>query len=151
MVTENDDSTQPDTQPATMDLGAFSVSLAVADLDRSLDFYRKLGFAPAGGNTEEGWVILANGTTLIGLFKDMFEGHLLTFNPGLTNSQELLAEFTDVRDIQAALRSRGADLVEAADADGQGPAHITLVDPDGNSILIDQHVPRPQSAGHRDG
>lgn len=127
----------------TMELGAFSVSLSVADLNRSMDFYGKLGFRPTGGNPQDGWLILANGTTLLGLFQGMFEGNILTFNPGLTNDQQTLAQFTDVRDIQQDLQDRGVDLIEEADPSGVGPAHITLVDPDGNNILIDQHLPRP--------
>jgi catechol 2,3-dioxygenase-like lactoylglutathione lyase family enzyme len=143
LVTQDEHSASQDKEASPLDLGAFSVSLAVADLPRSMDFYRKLGFAPTGGSPEEGWVILANGTTLLGLFTGMFEGHILTFNPGLTNTQLLLAEFTDVRDIQAELVARGVELTESADTSGDGPAHLALLDPDGNSILIDQHVPRP--------
>jgi catechol 2,3-dioxygenase-like lactoylglutathione lyase family enzyme len=132
-------------QPPTVELGAFSVSLSVADLARSVDFYGKLGFQPTGGNPQEGWLILANGTTLLGLFQGMFEGNILTFNPGLTNDQKVLSEFTDIRQVQQELQDGGLELVEEADADGTGPAHITLVDPDGNNILIDQHVPRPEN------
>lgn len=128
-----------------MDLGAFSISLSVADLDRSREFYEKLGFEVTGGDADEGWLILANGTTVIGLFHGMFEGNLLTFNPGLTNSMEMLGTFTDVREIQAALRAVGIEPEDDADPDGDEPAHITVVDPDGNQILIDQHLPRPSS------
>lgn len=126
-----------------LELGAFSISLSVADLAASRAFYERLGFRVTGGDADQNWLILVNGTTVIGLFHGMFEGNILTFNPGLTNSMETLDEFTDVRDIQAALGSRGIELVESTDPDGAGTAHITLVDPDGNTILVDQHVPRP--------
>lgn len=126
-----------------MELGAFSVSLSVADLDRSRTFYERLGFEVTGGDAGEGWLILANGSTIIGLFHQMFEGTMLTFNPGLTNSMEALEEFTDVRELQASLRAAGIEPEDDTDPDGTDPAHITLVDPDGNQILIDQHLPRP--------
>ncbi len=126
-----------------LELGAFSISLSVADLAASRAFYERLGFRVTGGDADQNWLILVNGTTVIGLFHGMFEGNILTFNPGLTNSMETLDEFTDVRDIQAALGNRGIELVESTDPDGAGTAHITLVDPDGNTILVDQHVPRP--------
>mgnify|MGYP001827419699 FL=1 len=126
-----------------LELGAFSISLSVADLAASRAFYERLGFRVTGGDADQNWLILVNGTTVIGLFHGMFEGNVLTFNPGLTNSMETLDEFTDVRDIQAALGDRGIELVESTDPDGAGTAHITLVDPDGNTILVDQHVPRP--------
>ncbi len=123
--------------PGDVELGAFSISLSVADLSTSEAFYRKLGFERTGGDGES-WVILANGEALIGLFQGMFEGNVLTFNPGLTNRMERLASFTDVRDVQRRLESEGVELIERA-GEGTGPAHITLVDPDGNAILIDQH------------
>lgn len=122
-----------------MKLGAFSVSLNVADLDVSKAFYEKLGFSETGGDAEQGYLILANGTTIIGLFKDMFEGNILTFNPGLTNDQEQTDDYTDVRQVQASLESGGLELTERVDDDNtEGPGHIALVDPDGNAILIDQ-------------
>ena len=123
--------------PGDVELGAFSISLSVADLAASQAFYRKLGFEPTGGDGQS-WVILANGEALIGLFQGMFEGNVLTFNPGLTNRMERLESHTDVRDVQGRLESEGVELIERA-TDGSGPAHITLVDPDGNAILIDQH------------
>lgn len=123
--------------PGDVELGAFSISLSVADLSTSEAFYRKLGFERTGGDGES-WVILANGEALIGLFHGMFEGNVLTFNPGLTNRMERLGSFTDVRDVQRRLESDGVELIERA-GEGTGPAHITLVDPDGNAILIDQH------------
>lgn len=120
-----------------MDLGLFSVSLAVQDLAASRAFYEKLGFEVTGGD-EEHYVILVNGTTVIGLFEGMFEKNILTFNPGITLDGKQLEEFTDVREIQAALRERGIELIETADEDTAGAAHITFEDPDGNPILIDQ-------------
>lgn len=123
--------------PGDLELGAFSVSLSVADIEVSEAFYRKLGFERTGGDGES-WVILFNGESMIGLFQGMFEGNILTFNPGLTNRMELLESFTDVRDVQRRLDENGIELIERAD-DGAAPAHITLVDPDGNAILIDQH------------
>lgn len=122
-----------------MDLGAFSVSLAVADLDASRTFYEKLGFRVTGGDAEENWLILVNGTTIIGLFHGMFEGNILTFNPGLNNDMAEVEPFTDVRQIQSALDDAGVELQNRVDDDNpEGPAHITLVDPDGNAIMIDQ-------------
>lgn len=125
-----------------MELGAFSISLAVKDLAASQAFYERLGFSRTGGG--EGYAILANGTTLIGLFQGMFDENILTFNPGLTNDQRMLERFTDVRALQAALADEGMAFEEKADPDGDGPAHFIIVDPDGNPILVDQHVPRPK-------
>ena len=122
-----------------MDLGAFSVSLAVSDLEASRAFYEALGFRVTGGDVEENWLILANGTTIIGLFHGMFESNILTFNPGLNNDMAELEPFTDVREIQHALDDAGIELESRVDADNpEGPAHITLVDPDGNAIMFDQ-------------
>lgn len=127
-----------------MELGAFSVSLAVADLAASREFYGKLGFEEVGGDADQGWLILRSGTTTIGLFQGMFDRNILTFNPGWTSEAESLpGGFTDVRDLQRELESRGLELASRADEDSTGPASLTLVDPDGNPILIDQHVPRP--------
>lgn len=125
-----------------MDLGAFSVSLAVKDLAASKTFYQKLGFAPMGGDAAQGWLILRNGSTVIGLFQGMFEGNILTFNPGWDQEARALDGFTDVRDIQARLDAAGIAIATRADPDGSGPAHIVLNDPDGNTIMFDQHVPR---------
>lgn len=126
-----------------MDLGAFSISLSVADLDRSRTFYESLGFRVTGGDADEDWLILVNGTTIIGLFHGMFEGNMLTFNPGLDNNMASVEGFTDVREIQAALRDAGIEPEDDTDPDGTEAAHITVVDPDGNRILIDQFAPRP--------
>ena len=123
-----------------MDLGAFSVSLSVKDLAVSQAFYEKLGFDSLGGDPEHGYLIMKNGTTVIGLFCGMFEGNILTFNPGWDSSAEAVDPYTDVREIQEALQAAGIELGETvADDQPDGPAHITLIDPDGNAILIDQH------------
>jgi len=123
-----------------MQLGAFSISLAVKDIAASQAFYEKLGFAPVGGEPGQGWAILRSGETTIGLFQGMFENNLLTFNPGWDSRAEPVAGFDDVRAIQARLKDAGIALIEETDPDGSGPGHITLEDPDGNPILIDQHV-----------
>lgn len=127
--------------PGNLELGAFSVSLNVADLDLSRQFYEKLGFVVAGGDPDHNYLILKNGETTIGLFHGMFEGNILTFNPGLTNRMERLAEFTDVREVAGALHGAGVELTSPIDpeAGDTGPAHVALTDPDGNAILIDQH------------
>jgi catechol 2,3-dioxygenase-like lactoylglutathione lyase family enzyme len=127
-----------------MQLGAFSVSLAVKDLAASRAFYEKLGFAPIGGDGKA-WQILRNGPSTIGLFQGMFEGNILTFNPGWDQDCNTLAAFDDVRAIQEHLKAVGIALTAETDASASGPAHITLTDPDGNAILIDQHVPRASS------
>ena len=126
-----------------MDLGAFSTSLAVKDLAASRAFYEKLGFAALGGDVSQNWLILQNGTTTIGLFQGMFEKNILTFNPGWTSKAEALETFQDVREIQRELESKGLELQTRADESTTGPASLTLLDPDGNPILIDQHVPCP--------
>jgi len=126
-----------------MKLGAFSVSLAVKDLAASLAFYEKLGFTKFAGEASQNWLILQNGTTTIGLFQGMFPNNILTFNPGWTQSAEALESFQDVREIQSALTAAGIPLTTEAPADGTGPASFTVVDPDGNMILFDQHVPAP--------
>lgn len=123
-----------------LDLGAFSVSLAVKDLAASRDFYRRLGFAEVGGDAAHHWLILRRGTTTIGLFQGMFERNLLTFNPGWDAASQPVARFTDVRELQRALRAQGIEPVSAADEASTGPASFVVVDPDGNPILVDQHV-----------
>jgi len=122
-----------------MDLGAFSISLAVKDLQASRDFYEKLGFAPLQGAEHDNWMILQNGQHVIGLFQGMFDRNILTFNPGWDQDAGELTEFTDVRQIQAALTAAGVSLDMEADPDSSGPASCMLTEPDGNSILIDQH------------
>lgn len=128
------------TLPGTLELGACSISLAVADLGASQAFYEQLGFVVTGGAADENWLILKNGESTIGLFHGMFEGNILTFTPGVTGRMERLEQFTDIRDIQSRLDSAGVELTSRADSSGTGPASITLVDPDGNQILIDQHL-----------
>jgi predicted lactoylglutathione lyase len=126
-----------------MELGNFSVSLAVKDLGVSRAFYEKLGFKVTGGQASQNWLILQNQTATVGLFQGMFEKNLMTFNPGWSRSAEQLKAFEDVRDIQARLLENGIVLTTKADAASQGPASFTLLDPDGNMILVDQHVPKP--------
>lgn len=123
-----------------MRLGAFSVSLAVKDLAASRAFYERLGFSVFGGAQEQGWLIMKHETTLIGLFQGMFEKNTLTFNPGWDSDAQLVPGFDDVRAIQEKLLAAGLELVQQADPATSGPAYIALVDPDGNPILIDQHV-----------
>jgi lactoylglutathione lyase len=123
-----------------MNLGAFSISLAVKDLTASKAFYEKLGFTVFGGDMAHNYLIMKNGDHLIGLFQGMFEGNILTFNPGWNQNAETLEAFTDVRELQQQLKAAGLTLTSEADADSTGPASITLIDPDGNAILIDQHV-----------
>ena len=122
-----------------MQLGAFSVSLAVKDIAASKAFYEKLGFTAMGGEQSQGWLILKNGDTIIGLFQGMFDKNILTFNPGWDQNAQNLAEFTDVRAIQQHLLAQGITLLQSADDSTTGPAHIVLEDPDGNQIMLDQH------------
>ncbi|TFG51767.1 MAG: VOC family protein [Gemmatimonadales bacterium] len=121
-----------------MNLGAFSISLNVKDLQKSRAFYEKLGFEVSGGSAEQNYLILKNGESIIGIFHGMFEKNILTFNPGLTNRMERLEEFTDVREIQRHLKQEGLTLATEADESTTGAASLTLTDPDGNPILIDQ-------------
>lgn len=123
-----------------MQLGAFSISLAVKDLQTSKYFYEKLGFTEFSGKLEHKYLIMKSGKTLIGLFEGMFEGNILTFNPGWNQSANTLKNYTDVRDIQEVLKAKGVELTAEADKSTKGAAHITLIDPDGNAILIDQHI-----------
>jgi catechol 2,3-dioxygenase-like lactoylglutathione lyase family enzyme len=120
-------------------LGCFSISLTVKDLMVSKAFYEKLGFSDLGGNPEHGYLIMKNGRCLVGLFQGMFEKNILTFNPGWDESAQNLDEFTDVRALADQLEAAGLTLIERPEPDSEGPAHITLEDPDGNPILIDQH------------
>ncbi len=120
-------------------LGAFSVSLNVKDLSKSKEFYEKLGFSQMGGNIKHNYVIMKNGTTIIGLFQGMFEGNILTFNPGWDENAKEVNPFKDVRDIQEKLLKDQIKLNTKADEKSKGPAYIEFVDPDGNKILIDQH------------
>ncbi len=122
-----------------LELGAFSVSLSVKDIAASRRFYETMGFAVAGGNQDQNWLIMRNGDHVIGLFQGMFKGNILTFNPGWAQSTAPLDSFTDVRDIQKHLKKAGLPLTTEADETTSGPASLTLSDPDGNTILIDQH------------
>ena len=126
-----------------MDLGTFSVSLSVKDLATTRTFYEKLGFTVFHDASEQHYLILRNGECTLGLFEGMFEGNILTFNPGWDRDARALGEFDDVRDIQARLESAGIELMDRAEPDSTDVASITLADPEGNVILIDQHVPRP--------
>jgi catechol 2,3-dioxygenase-like lactoylglutathione lyase family enzyme len=123
-----------------MELGAFSISLTVKDIAASRAFYEKLGFTVFGGNQEQNWLIMKNGVALIGLFQGMFEENLLTFNPGWDAEAKTLPQYTDVREIQKQLKAQGVPLQREADEKTSGPEHIIVVDPDGNTLLIDQHV-----------
>ncbi len=123
-----------------MKLGAFSVSLAVKDIAVSRAFYEKLGFTVFGGNQDQGWLIMKNETTLVGLFQGMFDKNMLTFNPGWNSDANRLPEFDDVRAIQRHLKAQGIQLTSEADESTTGPASFVVVDPDGNEILVDQHV-----------
>jgi lactoylglutathione lyase len=123
-----------------MDLGAFSVSLAVKDLEASRKFYEKFGFKAFAGDASKKWLILKNGDHVIGLFQGMFEKNILTFNPGWDQNAQKLGTFTDVRELQRQLKAQGVQMVSEADEKTTGPASFIAVDPDGNSILFDQHV-----------
>jgi catechol 2,3-dioxygenase-like lactoylglutathione lyase family enzyme len=123
-----------------MKLGAFSVSLAVKDLQRSREFYEKLGFEQFAGDAERNYLIMKNGDSVIGLFQGMFEENILTFNPGWDQSAQNLEEYTDVRDIHKKLNEQGVLTVQETLDGDKGPGSFIMVDPDGNPILIDQHV-----------
>jgi catechol 2,3-dioxygenase-like lactoylglutathione lyase family enzyme len=125
-------------------LGNFSVSLTVKDIKASKAFYEKLDFKQVAGKLEQNWVVLQNGTTKIGLFQGMFEKNSLTFNPGWDSDRKTPKDFQDVRELQRILMERGVKLDKEADAASDGPAFFTLADPDGNPILVDQHVPKPK-------
>lgn len=122
-----------------MKAGAFSMSLSVKDLKASKEFYENLGFTVFGGGMEKNYLIMKNGNALIGLFQGMFQGNIITFNPGWDENAKNLAEFNDVREIQKQLKSKGIKLLSEADETTNGPASLTLSDPDGNLILFDQH------------
>jgi lactoylglutathione lyase len=123
-----------------MELGAFSVSLAVKDIEASKVFYEKLGFAAFAGDQSKNWLIMKNGDHVIGLFQGMFEKNILTFNPGWNSDAQPLGEFTDVRELQRQLKDRGVSMIVEADESSTGPASLMIADPDGNTILLDQHV-----------
>jgi len=122
-----------------MELGANSISLAVSDIHTSKAFYEKLGFKAFGGDIEQNWLIMKNAETVIGLFQGMFEGNILTFNPGWDQDAQDLESFTDVRDLQEQLKNQGINLISEVEENSQGPGSFMLADPDGNMILVDQH------------
>jgi catechol 2,3-dioxygenase-like lactoylglutathione lyase family enzyme len=123
-----------------MELGAFSISLAVKDLEASRAFYEKFGFKVFAGDASQNWLILKNGDHVIGLFQGMFEKNILTFNPGWDSSAQKLGAFTDIRELQRQLKAQGVQLQQEADESSTGPASFLAIDPDGNPILFDQHV-----------
>lgn len=122
-----------------MKLGAFSISLSVQDLQASKAFYESLGFVAFAGNLEKNYFIMKNGNALVGMFHNMFEGNILTFNPGWNENAENLEEFHDIREIQQHLKSQGIQLISEADSNTSGPANFMVTDPDGNVLLFDQH------------
>ena len=123
-----------------MQLGAFSISLAVKDIQASSAFYEKLGFTVFGGDASQNWLILKNGDCVIGLFQGMFEKNSLTFNPGWRQDASSLEVFTDVRELQRELKAQGISIMAEADEKTKGPASFIVIDPDGNPVLVDQHV-----------
>lgn len=123
-----------------MELGAFSVSLTVKDIQASKSFYENLGFSVFGGDVSQNWLILKNGGCVIGLFQGMFEKNILTFNPGWDQNATKIDSFTDIRDIQRQLKAKGVKIETEADENTSGPASFIVADPDGNPILLDQHV-----------
>jgi len=123
-----------------MELGAFSISLAVKDLDASRSFYEKFGFEVFAGDASKNYLILKNGDHTIGLFQGMFEQNILTFNPGWDSNAQELESFTDVRELQRQLKAQGVEIHTEVDETTTGPASFVAVDPDGNPILVDQHV-----------
>ena len=126
-----------------MQLGNFSVSLTVKDLGASREFYEKLGFKVVSGDAKQNWLVLSNGNSRVGIFQGMFDKNMLCYNPGWDSEKNTLADFDDVREIQKKLKKQGLSLTAEADESTTGPAYIMLNDPDGNPILIDQHVPAP--------
>jgi catechol 2,3-dioxygenase-like lactoylglutathione lyase family enzyme len=139
----SDDASNNTSGKSNLQLGNFSISLTVKDVNASKEFYEKLGFKVSGGDLKRKYVILQNDTSTIGLYQGMFEKNSLTYNPGWDRDCKTLPEFQDVREIQQELKKRGLNPVVAADESTSGPAFLTLVDPDGNPVLIDQHVSKP--------
>ncbi|MEZ6042972.1 MAG: VOC family protein [Planctomycetaceae bacterium] len=136
---------QDSSKASHMQFGSFSVSLVVKDVNVSKAFYEKLGFKQSGGDVKRKYVVMQNATSTIGLYQGMFEKNMLTYNPGWDRDCKTLPEFMDVREIQQQLKNQGIELDVAADETTTGPAFLTITDPDGNPILIDQHVDRPKS------
>lgn len=144
-IAETSRATPPqDQEPSRMDFGNFSVSLSVKDIHASMAFYEKLDFTQVGGDIEQNWVVLQNGSARIGLFQGMFDNNILTFNPGWNGDAQALEDFQDVRELQRIIKARGVAMTTAADESTEGPAHFVLTDPDGNMLLIDQHVAKPK-------
>lgn len=123
-----------------MELGAFSISLNVKEIQTSKAFYEKLGFKAFAGDLDQNWIIMKNGEHMIGLFQGMFDRNIMTFNPGWNQNTEALASFTDVRELQRNLKAENVEFITEADKSGSGPASFMIADPDGNPILIDQHI-----------
>ena len=128
----------------TMELGNFSVSLTVKDIRASKAFYEKLDFKEVAGKLEQNWIVLQNGNARIGLFQGMFDKNIMTFNPGWTKDKETMKDFQDVRELQRTLKARGLTMALEADEKTEGPASFMVTDPDGNTLLFDQHVPSPK-------
>ena len=137
-------SSTPATEKKTMDLGNFSISLAVKDIQASKAFYEKLDFKEVAGQIEQNWIVLQNGEARIGLFQGMFDNNIMTFNPGWSKDKQTLQDFQDVRELQRTLKARGLTMAIEADETTSGPGYFQLTDPDGNTLLFDQHVPSPQ-------
>lgn len=127
-----------------MDLGNFSVCLAVKDIKASKAFYEKLDFKEAAGDIEQNWIVLQNGNARIGLFQGMFDKNIMTFNPGWTKDKETMTDFPDVRELQRSFKARGLTMAPEVDESGTGPGYFQVTDPDGNTLLFDQHVPSPK-------
>jgi catechol 2,3-dioxygenase-like lactoylglutathione lyase family enzyme len=144
MVGATDTRSAEVTERKTLELGNFSVSLSVKDIRASKAFYEKLDFKEVGGKLEQNWIVLQNGTVRIGLFQGMFDKNMMTFNPGWTKDKETLKDFQDVRDLQRTLKARGLTIATEADETTAGPAFFMVSDPDGNTLLFDQHVPSPK-------
>jgi len=123
-----------------MELGAFSVSLAVKDIEAAKLFYQKLGFTVFAGDQSQNWLIMKNGDHAVGLFQGMFDKNILTFNPGWNSDAQPVGEFMDIRELQRQLKDRGVEMILEADESSTGPASFMIADPDGNTILVDQHV-----------
>ena len=134
----------PANENKAMDLGNFSVSLNVKDIKASKAFYEKLDFKVVAGKLEQNWIVLQSGNARIGLFQGMFDKNIMTFNPGWTKDKETLKDFQDVRELQRTLKARGLTIAPEADEKTEGPAYFKVTDPDGNTLLFDQHVPSPK-------
>ena len=136
--------TTPASEKKSMDLGNFSVSLNVKDIKASKAFYEKLDFKVVAGKLEQNWLVLQSGNASIGLFQGMFDKNIMTFNPGWTKDKETLKDFQDVRELQRTLKARGLKIAPEANETTEGPAYFKVTDPDGNTLLFDQHVPSPK-------